>query len=520
LPALTASLSGLDRESAVAVYCAGGTRSHVAASVMRRAGFIDVSDVLGGFTAWQVAGLPVATGDTPSAAPVPEISARRASSMLDNGGMLLDVREPDEWQTGHAPGATLLAMGEVQSRRDELPRDRPVVVVCRSGGRSAAVTQSLRSWGFDAANLSGGMCAWAAAGLPTVVPEPDLSGLVVHRTRPLNCETSLPALVGGVVMPNARFYVRNHFDTPRLDPATWRLRVGGHVERPLELSFHDLHRLPSHTLVATLECAGNGRSTFDPPVPGDQWHYGAVSTAEWTGVPLVEVLDRVGPRPGASDVVFAGADHGEVEGYVTPIRFERGLALDDAASAGAVLAYAMNGDPLPLEHGAPVRLIVPGWYAVASVKWLTNIEVTDTAFDGYFQFERYCFLDERDGVTVHRPVRYQRVRALITEPDNGAEISPGDVAIRGVAWSGAAPIERVELSIGGAPWQPARLVGEAHAHSWQWWELLARIASAPETVVVRARATDQARNVQPERPEWNPLGYGGNAIQAIGLHVH
>src|SRR5215218_10149877 len=148
LPALTASLSGLDRESAVAVYCAGGTRSHVAASVMRRAGFIDVSDVLGGFTAWQVAGLPVATGDTPSAAPVPEISARRASSMLDNGGMLLDVREPDEWQTGHAPGATLLAMGEVQSRRDELPRDRPVVVVCRSGGRSAAVTQSLRSWGF------------------------------------------------------------------------------------------------------------------------------------------------------------------------------------------------------------------------------------------------------------------------------------------------------------------------------------------------------------------------------------
>src|SRR5205085_10582286 len=205
-----------------------------------------------------------------------------------------------------------------------------IVVVCRSGGRSAAVAEALHAWGFDAVNLSGGMCAWAAAGLPVVTPGPDITGLVVHRTRPLNCETSIPALIGGVVMPNVRFYVRNHFETPQLDPASWQLEVSGLVERPLRLSLRDLHNMRSETLVATLECAGNGRSGFDPPADGEQWQLGAVSTAEWTGVPLVEVLDRACVQPTGRAIVLRGADNGSVEGSSDPVRFERGLLLEDA----------------------------------------------------------------------------------------------------------------------------------------------------------------------------------------------
>src|SRR4051812_30230773 len=156
------------------------------------------------------------------------------------------------------------------------------------------------------------------------------AGLVVHRAHPLNCETSIPALVGGVVMPNARFYVRNHFQIPLLDEAAFRLNVSGLVDRPLTLRVRDLHNMRSQTLVATLECAGNGRTLFDRPTPGEKWALGAVSTAEWTGVPLVEVLDRVGVQADARDVVFRGADCGHVDDHDGSIRFERSLQIDRA----------------------------------------------------------------------------------------------------------------------------------------------------------------------------------------------
>jgi hypothetical protein len=156
------------------------------------------------------------------------------------------------------------------------------------------------------------------------------AGLVVHRAHPLNCETSIPALIGGVVMPNARFYVRNHFQIPSLEPSTWRLKVGGLVERPLSLTLHDLMKMPSQTRFVTLECAGNGRSLLDPRVTGEQWNLGAVSTAEWTGVPLLEVLDRAGVKASAREVLFRGADSGKLAESSEPIRFERSLSMDDA----------------------------------------------------------------------------------------------------------------------------------------------------------------------------------------------
>jgi DMSO/TMAO reductase YedYZ molybdopterin-dependent catalytic subunit/rhodanese-related sulfurtransferase/glyoxylase-like metal-dependent hydrolase (beta-lactamase superfamily II) len=518
LAILTQSLTGLDQGAPVLVYCATGYRSQIAASVLLQAGFADVSDLIGGFRAWEGAGLPVARQGTLSVAAVPEVGARAAQALVEAGALMLDVREPDEWQAGHAPQASLLPMGQVAARRADLPSDRRIVVVCRSGGRSAAVTGSLRAWDLDAVNLSGGMCAWALAGLPVVTPGPDTEGLVVHRTHPLNCETPIPALIGGVVMPNARFYVRNHFETPRLDAASWRLTVSGLVERALRLSLRDLRNLRSQTLVATLECAGNGRSGFDPPADGEQWRLGAVSTAEWAGVPLTEILDRAGITPDSCEVLFRGADRGSTEEAAGPVRFERSLPMADALHSGALLAYAMSGEPLPLEHGYPLRLIVPGWYAVASVKWLTEIEVIGSPFEGFFQTERYVYETHRDGAMVREPVRLQNVRSIITEPATGQHVTAGDLVIRGVAWSGAAPIEKVEVSAGGGPWRAASLIGQRRRHSWQWWELLARLDRAGETTL-RARATDLAGRTQPERPRWNRLGYGANAIQSVPLLV-
>jgi DMSO/TMAO reductase YedYZ molybdopterin-dependent catalytic subunit len=208
-----------------------------------------------------------------------------------------------------------------------------------------------------------------------------------------------------------------------------------------------------------------------------------------------------------------------VDQHAEPLHFERSLPLDEALSSGALLAYAMNGEALPIQHGYPLRLIVPGWYGVASVKWLTEIEVVSEAFDGYFQTGKYFYEWERDGKMVREPVTLQRVRALITAPGPDEEVAPGGLVIRGVAWSGAAAIARVDVSVGDGAWQEARLVGQRNRNCWQRWELHTRLVEQGVTRI-RARATDLAGRAQPEQPEWNRLGYGSNAIQTIAVHVH
>jgi DMSO/TMAO reductase YedYZ molybdopterin-dependent catalytic subunit len=192
------------------------------------------------------------------------------------------------------------------------------------------------------------------------------------------------------------------------------------------------------------------------------------------------------------------------------VRFARSMTVEQLAEAGALLAYAMNGEELPVQHGYPLRLVVPGWYAVASVKWLTEIDLTGRPFDGYFQIDRYHI----DG----EPLSLQRVRSLITEPAPGQSLMPGGTMVRGVAWSGAAPIARVEVRIGDAPWQPARLVGERQPHRWPWWEFPAHLARPGDTTI-RARATDEKGQTQPDRPQWNPLGYANNAIHEVRVTV-
>ena len=375
--------------------------------------------------------------------------------------------------------------------------------------------------------VASGGCAAAIptvdAALPALDPEEACqlaidAGLVIHRAHPLNCETSLPALIGSVVMPNPRFYVRNHFQIPKLDQLSWRLKVGGLVERPLSLSLRDLVKMPSQSCFVTLECAGNGRSMLSPSVNGEQWNLGAVSTAEWTGVLLLEVLDRAGVKAGAREVVFRGADSGKLDTNSEPVCFERSLSMDDARGSEALLAYAMNGEPLPIQHGYPLRLIVPSWYAVASVKWLTEIDVISEPFRGHYQTEAYFFESQRGGQLVREPVSLQRVRSLITEPEPDTKVEHGEMPLRGVAWSGAAPIARIEVSVGGGPWQDARLISERKRHSWQGWELITRLEQRGSTVI-SARATDMAGRIQPDLSEWNRLGYGNNAIQKIRVDV-
>ncbi len=339
------------------------------------------------------------------------------------------------------------------------------------------------------------------------------AGLIVHQAESLNCETR-PADLGREVTPTARFFRRSHFPLPVLDEAAWRLDVGGLVRRPLSLSLAELTRLPAQAVEVTLECAGNGRARFRPPTPGVQWEGGAVGTAEWTGARLADVLDLAGIEDGAREVIFTGADHGQVDGAPGQIRFERSLTVRDALESGALLAYLMNGRPLAVRHGYPVRLVVPGWYAVASVKWLTGIRAVAEPFDGYFQANHYVYEWDRGGVAAREPVRLQKVRAVITRPGDGQELPVGGVIVRGLAWSGAAPVARVEVSVADGPWRKARLVGEPAAHGWQQWEFLASGLRAGGTRI-RARAADLAGDVQPEQPEWNRLGYAANFIHEV-----
>ncbi|MDI3314998.1 MAG: sulfite oxidase [Mycobacterium sp.] len=345
------------------------------------------------------------------------------------------------------------------------------------------------------------------------------AGLLVHTSHPLNAETPLPALVEANLTPVHHFYVRNHFLIPALDAARWRLTVTGHVLRRRTYSLQQLYALRAHTRVVTLECAGNNRSALAPPVSGPQWGLGAAGTAAWTGVPLIDILDQVGPKVGGREVVFRGADCGQVDGSAQNVFFERSLSLDDIAESGALLAYAMNGAPLSPRHGYPLRLVVPGWYGMASVKWLTEIDVIDHSFTGHFQTRQYRYEWLRGGQIVSEPVQRQQVRAIIAQPVDEQRFARGNVTITGLAWSGVAPIAQVWVSVGERPWQQARLLGRPASDRWRRWELPIRV-DQPGATTVRARAVDHAGRTQPQRPEWNRQGYGVNAVQTITIHVY
>lgn len=332
--------------------------------------------------------------------------------------------------------------------------------------------------------------------------------LVVVREDPFNAETPLHRQVG-IVTPNRLFFRRDHFSVPR---APGDLVVDGAVERSIALQVpDDLAALPSRSLVVTLECAGNGRAFLDPKVPGEPWRLGAVSTAEWTGTPLRAVLVRAGVRPSAVEVLCEGSDAGEVPDAGGRISFARSLPLEKALHEDTLLAYAMNGEPLPVEHGGPLRLVVPGWYGMASVKWLRRLAVLERPFEGFYQKDRYVI----DGL----PLRGIEVRAVIVSPREGARVRRAPLRVRGYAWSGHAPVVRVDVSVDrGETWGGARLLEAASPYAWRAWEVDWEPARGGEAVLL-ARATDAEGRRQSLEARWSPLGYSNNAAQPVRVTV-
>ena len=341
---------------------------------------------------------------------------------------------------------------------------------------------------------------------------------------PLVRESIVASLVTAIT-PTESFYVRNHFSVvPEIDADKWRLKVEGMVHQPLELTFDELLSLPSVESVVTLECAGNSRSYLTPPAEGIAFGHGAVSTARWKGVSLAQVLERAGVSEDALEVVFHGADTGEEEEdgvvYSTELPYSRSLPVDTAMRPELLLAYEMNGEPLAPDHGFPVRLLVPRWYGMASVKWLTRIEVVDKPFEGFFQERRYVFIDEgvEDG-PVRMPVTSLKVKSVITSPRHGEVIQPGDFVIRGFAWSGEGEVTVIEVTTdGGRTWSEAELLGDSNPNAWREWKLPWK-ATVPGHFIFKVRATDSSGNRQPMSIPWNFRGYANNGIHTLAVEV-
>lgn len=323
------------------------------------------------------------------------------------------------------------------------------------------------------------------------------------------------------ITPVGLHFLLTHFDVPDVDPGAWRLHIDGSVERPLSLSLDDLRARPAVTRAVTIECAGNGRAYLEPRPISQPWLTGAVGTAEWTGVSLGSVLADAGLRDDVVEVLFTGLDRGIDGGFEQA--FQRSLPIAEALGSDALLAYEMNGAPLPAQHGYPLRLIVAGWYGMAHVKWLGAITALSEPFDGYQQsvgYRIYSAAGEAGALVTRMLPRSLTIPPGIPEfLSRDRVLDSGPCVLAGRAWSGRGAIARVELSVDdGRTWQDAqlgRLLGERAWRGWSYaWD-----AAHPGSHVISSRATDSAGNVQPLAPAWNRKGYENNAVERIPVTV-
>ncbi len=326
-----------------------------------------------------------------------------------------------------------------------------------------------------------------------------MSDLIVREQDPLNLEMPFSSL-NSFITPNELFYVRCHFPIPEIKAADWRLKIEGAVKKPLELTYDELLAMEAQTITATLECAGNNRIFLEPKVKGVQWELGGVGNASWKGVPLSAVLERCKPKPAAIEAILDGADEGKVDKTPTPagkITYCRSVPLAKAMS-DVLLAYEMNGEPLSASHGFPLRAIVPGWYAMASVKWLRSIIVTDKPFNGFYQSLDYSYWDRSGPLPSLAPLTEQAVKAEIARPTTGETVSANSsYRVHGAAWAGEALVQKVELSFdGGSTWNEAALLGDSVPNSWRLWEFAWSTPSIPGRLTVLARATDSRGRTQ------------------------
>jgi DMSO/TMAO reductase YedYZ molybdopterin-dependent catalytic subunit len=349
-----------------------------------------------------------------------------------------------------------------------------------------------------------------------------LDGLIVREQEPLNLEMPFSTL-NGFATPNESFYVRCHFPIPEIAASEWSLKVEGEVEAPFSLSYEELLAMESRMVPATLECAGNNRVFLEPKVKGVQWGLGAVGNASWTGVALSAVLERAKVKPAAIEVILEGADEGEIANPPRPagrICFARSLPLEKAL-ADVLLAHTMNGKKLTASHGFPLRAIVPGWYAMASVKWLRRIIVTEKAFAGYYQSIDYSYWKRTAGLPSLVPIAEQQIKAEIAQPENGGTVPAGKtIRVHGAAWSCNADITKVEVSVdSGATWQEAQLLDSSVKNAWRLWEYDWRTPASPGKQTLRARATDSRGRVQPLERDPDRGTYMINHVLPIEIEV-
>jgi sulfite oxidase len=363
---------------------------------------------------------------------------------------------------------------------------------------------------------------WSLASLAQTGEPANDPGFITRVSRPQDLESPAQWLTTWIT-PNDRFFVRSHFDPPSPASLTdWQLHVEGDVRQTLTFSLADLKTFEEVTLPAVVQCAGNGRAFFRPKVPGAQWEKGAVGNAKWTGVRLADVLQRAGLGPKAGHVQLLGADRPVLP--TVPL-FIRSIPIEKAMHPATLLAHRMNGEPLPLLHGAPLRLIVPGWAGDACVKWLTHVTVQEQEAEGFYMRTAYRMpvTPAQPGATIRPsdtvPVTEMPVKSIIARPSDGAAISGDTVTVEGVAFTGEGEVARVEISVDeGKHWLEGDLIGERTPYAWRLWRYVWKGAK-PGSYTILSRATDSRGRTQPMTTPWNPSGYLWNAVDLVKIRI-
>ncbi|MEI9424117.1 sulfite oxidase [Mesorhizobium sp. Cs1299R1N1] len=339
------------------------------------------------------------------------------------------------------------------------------------------------------------------------------AGLIIRQREPKNLETPFDR-IDSYLTPTALFYIRSHFPRPTLDRASYQLRIDGAVRHPFAISYEQLRNMPSETRVATLECAGNSRVFLIPQVQGAQWELGAAGNAEWTGVPLRALLERAGLADDACEIVLEGADRGapkEEPRPPDPISYVWSLPRAKAIQPEVLIAYQMNGQDLPLDHGFPVRAIVPGHYGMASVKWLTRIEAVRDPFHGYWQTTDYAYWALTNGKPVRRALGEMKLKSEIARPRIYETLVPNRIyTVSGAAWAGESDVTEIQVSTdGGLGWAEAEFLDPVRRHAWRRWKFDWLTPKGPGQYTLLARAKDASGAFQPYDHD---QAYGGYAI--------
>ncbi|MGO4271166.1 sulfite oxidase [Paenibacillus sp. TAF58] len=343
--------------------------------------------------------------------------------------------------------------------------------------------------------------------------------LITRKIMPENQEFPMLSLSSRIT-PEHLFYIRNHFPYPHVDMRTWRLSIEGCVNKPRYFRYHDLLKMPQVTLPATLECVGDKRSFFQPKTRGEQWGLGAISHAVWTGVRLQDLLLVTDVQRNAREVTFEGMDKGVRTDMPGIFSYKRSLSLGHSMHPSTIVALYMNGKPLPYRHGYPARLIIPGWYGMASVKWLHRIVVIEERFQGPFQVVDYVYDRKPLTPSSPEPVTTIRLNSTIAGPTDQEVLAKGENWVWGTAISGPDPVDLVEISTdNGNTWLAASWLDQHEAYSWRRWCWKWTVTESG-TYDMKVRARDTKGNMQSEVADWNLKGYGYNAIQHIRVYIN